>query len=48
MDQKYEEGGETERESKERDTLLMGGINRLTRHLALRKFPGMHQEEPRE
>ena len=44
-DQKYKDGGMTERENKERDSLLMGSINRLTRHLALRKFPGFQKEE---
>ena len=39
-------GGRTERESKERDTMIDGAIMWLARNLALRKLPGICKEGP--
>ena len=40
------EGVRTERESKERDTLIEGAITWLPRNLALEKFSGIHKDDP--
>ena len=39
--------GRTERESKERDTLIEGAIVGLARNLALGKLLGTHKDDPR-
>ena len=39
-------GGRTEKERKERDTLIEGIIKGLTRSIALGKFQGIHKDDP--
>ena len=39
-------GGRTERENKERDTLIEGAIMGLGKHLTLGKLPGIHKDDP--
>ena len=41
-----QDGGGTEWESKERDTLIEEAIVALERNLSLEKFPGIHKDDP--
>ena len=41
-----QDGGRTERESKERDVLTEEAIMVLERNLKLGKFPGIHEDDP--
>ena len=41
-----QDGGKTERESKETDIFFKQAIMMLARNLALRKFPGIHRMTP--